>query len=252
MVGSTAAALGFHAGCSREVPVVAGRGDGIAAGAGGRGHLRASYADREQVIGVLKAAFVQGRLVKDEFDLRVGQALAPRTYAELAALTADLPAGLHVGVSRPPRDVRDAVRLMRAGAVLTLASVVIVLVTLGGVRSAAAFDIAARQWPLVLLTQVGFWLVSGLAGAGVWLWLAWANGRGYGWARPAFMAFFGVLTVVPLFGLGGDALPYTWPDVIAAAVLWMAGLVAALLIFSETASPHYQRRAATPANGTGW
>ena len=71
---------------------MAGPGDEIAAGAGGRGHLRASDADREQVIGTLKAAFVQGRLVKDEFDLRVGQTLAARTYADLAALTADLPA----------------------------------------------------------------------------------------------------------------------------------------------------------------
>jgi hypothetical protein len=38
----------------------------------GRGHLRASHADREHVIGTLKAAFVQGMLTKDEFDLRAG------------------------------------------------------------------------------------------------------------------------------------------------------------------------------------
>jgi Domain of unknown function (DUF1707) len=62
--------------------------------AGGCGRLRASHADREQVINVLKAAFVQGRLTKDEFDLRVGQAFAARTYAELADVTADIPAGL--------------------------------------------------------------------------------------------------------------------------------------------------------------
>ena len=43
---------------------------------------------------VLKVAFVQGRLGGDEFDLRVGRALGSRTYADLAALTADLPAGL--------------------------------------------------------------------------------------------------------------------------------------------------------------
>jgi hypothetical protein len=42
------------------------------------------------VIGTLKAAFVQGMLAKDEFDLRVEQAFAARTYAELAAVTADL------------------------------------------------------------------------------------------------------------------------------------------------------------------
>ena len=66
----------------------------------GRGHLRACHADREQVIGVLKAAFVQGRLGKDELNARVGQALAARTYADLATLTADLPAGL--AAAEPP------------------------------------------------------------------------------------------------------------------------------------------------------
>jgi hypothetical protein len=220
----------------------------MAAGTGGRGHVRASQADREQVIGTLKAAFVQGRLVKDEFDLRVGQALAPRTYAELAALTADLPAGLHFGRSRSPRPVRNAVQLMCLGAVLTLAVLVTVLVTLGGVRSAAVHDLAAAQWPNVILTQVGFWLASAPIGAGVWLWLAWANGRGYHWARPAFAAFFGVLTIVVFFGLGQgggeDALPYTWADLIAATVLWLAGLAAVVLIFSATASPYYQQEPA--------
>ena len=51
---------------------MAGPENEIAAGAEGRGHLRASHADREQVIGTLKAAFVQGMLAKDEFDLRRG------------------------------------------------------------------------------------------------------------------------------------------------------------------------------------
>jgi hypothetical protein len=69
-----------------------GPGDELAASAAGRGRLRASHADREQVIGTLKAAFVQGMLAKDEFDLRVGQAFASRTYAELAAVTAGIPA----------------------------------------------------------------------------------------------------------------------------------------------------------------
>ena len=53
-----------------------------------RSRLRASHADREHVIGTLKAAFVQGRLTKDELDVRVGQTFAARTYAELARLTA--------------------------------------------------------------------------------------------------------------------------------------------------------------------
>ena len=54
--------------------------------------LRASDADREQVIDTLKVAFAQGRLTLEELDLRAGQAFASRTYADLAAVTADLPA----------------------------------------------------------------------------------------------------------------------------------------------------------------
>ena len=64
--------------------------------------LRASHLDREQAISALKAAFVHGRLAKDEFDTRVGQALAARTHAELAVLTADIPASVPVGVAGVP------------------------------------------------------------------------------------------------------------------------------------------------------
>ena len=56
-------------------------------------HLRASDADREQVLEFLKTAFVQGRLTMDELDARAGQALVSRTYGELAVLTADIPSG---------------------------------------------------------------------------------------------------------------------------------------------------------------
>ena len=43
---------------------------------GSDSRLIASQADRGQVLDALKAAFVQGRLTKAEFDHRVGQALA--------------------------------------------------------------------------------------------------------------------------------------------------------------------------------
>ena len=65
----------------------------MAADTAGRGGMLVSHAEREQAIEVLKTAFVQERLTKDEFDVRAGQALAARTYAELATLTADIPIG---------------------------------------------------------------------------------------------------------------------------------------------------------------
>ncbi len=70
--------------------MTAGAGDESAPGCG---HLRAADADREQVIDALKVAFARGWLSKDTFDVGVGQALTSRTYAELAAVTADIPAG---------------------------------------------------------------------------------------------------------------------------------------------------------------
>ena len=83
--------------------MVAGPGNSTAGAEGrGDGHLRASHADREQVIGTLKAAFVEGRLTEDELDTRAGQVYASRTYAELAEVTADIPTEL-TG-ARPPRD----------------------------------------------------------------------------------------------------------------------------------------------------
>jgi Domain of unknown function (DUF1707) len=77
----------------QEAPVMAEPGEESGSEAGGRDRLRASRADRERVIELLKVAFVQERLTQDELDTRVGLALASRTYADLAVLTADLPAG---------------------------------------------------------------------------------------------------------------------------------------------------------------
>jgi len=55
--------------------------------------MRAASADRERAVDVLKAGFAEGRLTQDEYNDRMGRAYSARTYGELAALTADLPAG---------------------------------------------------------------------------------------------------------------------------------------------------------------
>ncbi|MBX9391200.1 DUF1707 domain-containing protein [Streptomonospora nanhaiensis] len=52
--------------------------------------LRASDADRDRTIDLLRAAVADGRLTPAEFDERVDAALAARTVAALAPLTADL------------------------------------------------------------------------------------------------------------------------------------------------------------------
>ena len=117
--------------------------------AAGRGRWRASHADREQVVGALQAAFVQGRLTADELDERVGQALAARTYAELAALTSDLPGDLaparqpapapQPAPARRPQNP-TATRAVKAGAAAIGVTVIVTsaVITVAGEPAAAA------------------------------------------------------------------------------------------------------------------
>jgi hypothetical protein len=78
--------------------MTAGRGYWMPAGSGrwvpsgDYARLRVADVDRERTADVLRGAYVEGRLTQDELDARLGQAYAARTYADLAALTADLPA----------------------------------------------------------------------------------------------------------------------------------------------------------------
>ncbi|MBO4253272.1 DUF1707 SHOCT-like domain-containing protein [Streptomyces griseorubiginosus] len=53
--------------------------------------LRASHADRDRVVDVLRIAAGDGLLTSDELDERLEVALSARTLGELSALTADLP-----------------------------------------------------------------------------------------------------------------------------------------------------------------
>lgn len=105
-----------------------GPGDQTAPGAAAYGRFLASHTDREQAVDKLKAAFVEGRLTKDELDARAGQAFAARTYADLAALTADIPAGSAGARSRPePAWVQGRPPVSKRAVVLRLAACAIIL-----------------------------------------------------------------------------------------------------------------------------
>jgi Domain of unknown function (DUF1707) len=136
-------------------------------------------AGREQVIAALKAAYVQGRLTKEEFDLRVGQALA--MYAELDALTADIPAAPPAVTARAELAREAANKKMIKQGTAGVAGLTFVLVTaLGAPHSPALAVIVAA-----LLTC----FVTVLA-AGLLTLLSWAMDRrsgtqGAGGARPA-------------------------------------------------------------------
>jgi hypothetical protein len=72
-------------------------------GAGGAPEQRASHADRDKTVDILRVAAGDGRLTSAELDERLEAALSARTGSELAALTADLLA------SQP--QVKDLIRI---------------------------------------------------------------------------------------------------------------------------------------------
>lgn len=70
---------------------------------GRRSTLRASDADREQVAERLRQATAEGRLLAEELEQRLGTLFRARTYGELDALVADLPAGRDAPARTRPR-----------------------------------------------------------------------------------------------------------------------------------------------------
>jgi hypothetical protein len=142
---------------------------------------------------------------------------------------------------QPPRSVLNAVKLMYAGAALEVLAVIIALVTIGSLKSAiltrhpAYTPVqlhraeAARTVPLV---------IGGLIAIGLWLWMAWANGKGRSWARIVSAVFFGINTLdllISLFAVHAVA------TLIVGVVIWLVGLGAIVLLFSKESGPFYKQ-----------
>lgn len=142
----------------------------------------------------------------------------------------------------PPRSVRNAVKLMYAGAALEVLAVIIAVVTVGSLKSAIlarhpAYTAArlhtaevARTVPLV---------IGGLIAIGLWLWMAWANGQGRSWARVVSAVLFGINTVDLLASF---LLVHAVATPIIGVVIWLVGLGAIMLMFSKESGPFYQQQ----------
>jgi hypothetical protein len=123
-------------------------------------------ADLEEAIELLKAAFVQGRLTKDEFGTRVERALASQTYAELTEVTVDLPAGpmqarptRQLARTRPQLSMNAA---LSAGAFVMLAALVGML---AAIVSHSEIGVISAALGIVIIGVLAF----GAMIAGSWL-----------------------------------------------------------------------------------
>jgi Domain of unknown function (DUF1707) len=144
---------------------MAGPGDVTAAAAGrNRGGLRASDADRELVVGALKAAYVQGRLTEDELGARAAQVFRSRTYAELATVTAEVTADIPAELTRarPARDPWRATKIAwRIEYAILLPGIVSVIVIPGGPRTSVATAVVVTVVVYLLFWILGASMIMG-------------------------------------------------------------------------------------------
>jgi hypothetical protein len=150
----------------------------------------------------------------------------------------------------PPRAVTAAARLMRAGAATEIAGLVVALATASAVQSAMLRQhpgVVSVPWRDVLLfIEIGVPVPTIL-----WLWLAWANGRGHRWARAMFAGFFGLYTFTVVGKLAAGAASYAPIDLLVVGIQWAIGLAAVLLIFSPSAGAFYRCESRTAAAAHG-
>jgi Domain of unknown function (DUF1707) len=92
-----------------------------------RGTLRASDADRDQIVERLRKAAAEGRIAVHELEQRVTTALKARTYAELDATVRDLPA---IASGRRARTARRATTTLRDHPALLLVAVPVALLVI--------------------------------------------------------------------------------------------------------------------------
>jgi hypothetical protein len=141
-----------------------------------------------------------------------------------------------------PSSVRTAVRLMYAGAALDAIGVILGLATSGSLKAAivkhSSKHLTATQIHGLEVFSIVGTVVIGLIAIGLWLWMAWANGKGRSWARVLSAVLFGIDTLDLL-------LSFTRASVIGALILgvlvWLAGLGAIILIFNKESTPFFKQ-----------
>lgn len=186
--------------------------------------------NEDEIVTVLLATAFQGQRrpgLAESFDLLRGAAR------------------MHLGLSRSPRTVLYAVRLMYLGALTEIGTLVILLVTWPGIQAAVlAGDSALRQHPneLSTLETVRTTDIVVLAVAtGLWLLLAWGNGRGHEVARLAAVFCLLFSTLATGTDLAGGVFRYAPAAVAATGLTWAIGLAAVLLICWKQSWPYYAR-----------
>jgi hypothetical protein len=130
---------------------------------------------------------------------------------------------------------------MYAGAAVSLVGIIVNLATLSSTKSAIikhSPNLTPTQVNDTLHAAVGVFIVSGLLGAALWLWMARTCGAGKSWARIVSTVLFAIDTINVL---AGAAVPGGGATRIYGIVVWLVGLAAIVLLWQRSSSDYFRR-----------
>jgi hypothetical protein len=146
-------------------------------------------------------------------------------------------------VARPraPGPVLTAVRLMYAGAVVSLLNVIVNLTAINQIKTAfeAQHPLAQSAAQGVAALAAGVVIISGAVGIGLWLKLASASRKGRSWARTAGTILFGLDTIALLGTLGRPGIPAAKTF---GALIWLIGLIAVIELWRRQSTDYFDSR----------
>jgi hypothetical protein len=138
----------------------------------------------------------------------------------------------------PPASVHYAVRLMYAGAVLSVVVLLAALITIGSVRTAvhhAYPGYSASRVRSAALVVVVTDVILQVITVGLWLWMARANRAGNSWARIVASVLFGLNTIFLLLSF---ARPHASIGAVLNLLIWLVGLGAIVLLWRRDSTDY--------------
>jgi hypothetical protein len=147
---------------------------------------------------------------------------------------------------QPPNSVQNAVKLMYAGAALEVIALIVSLLTRGSLKSAilkAHPGYTTAHLHVVENDRAVSLVIGAVIAIALWLWMAWANGRGRNWARVVSAVFFGINTLDLIISF---AVVRAVPTSIVGIAIWLVGLAAIVLLFRKESGPYFRPRASAP------
>jgi hypothetical protein len=153
---------------------------------------------------------------------------------------------MRMGLTRAPRTVVTAVRLMCLGAVAEIATLITVLLSWGSIRSAATQHYPGHASLVARLVNddVTKDVVVLTILVAAWLLVAWGNGRGNQWARLAAIVLAPLYTVDLGSELSQGVAALAPAAMIASAVAWALGVAAVAFLLRSPSWPYYERQPA--------